>query len=67
MTSGVLLLLLLGVVFTVALKHRKKQKDQGHDLQGRDWNPVYGMYYFADRENIDESQSEVVDGNNYYE
>ena len=24
---------------------------------------MYGMYYFADRENIDESQSEVVDGN----
>ena len=55
------------MVLTAALKHRKKQKDQNHDLQDGDINPMSGMYYFADGENIDESQSEVVDGNNYYE
>ena len=55
------------MVLTAALKHRKKQKDQNHDLQGGDMIPMSGIYYSADGENIDESQSEVVDGNNYYE
>ena len=55
------------MVLTAALKHRKKQKDQNHDLQGGDMNPMSGIYYFADGEKIDESRSEGVDDNNYYE
>ena len=30
-------------------------------------NPTYGLYYFDDGNRIDESNSEVVDGNTYYQ
>ena len=30
-------------------------------------NPTYGLYYFDDGNRIDDSNSEVVDGNIYYQ
>ena len=54
------------VILVLVLKRRKNQKTQAGESQSEDLNPVYGMYYFSDGGRIDQSQSEVADGNDYY-
>ena len=54
------------VVLVLAIIRKKKHGDQKGQIEGEDLNPVYGMYYFSNGAKIDESQSEVVEGNEYY-
>ena len=63
-----LILLVLGVLFIVALVvcRRRKRQRAAVEIKHSDENPVYGMYYFATGDHIDESNSEVVDSNDYY-
>ena len=35
--------------------------------QDDDDNPVYGLYYHPDGQRIDNWESEVIDGNDYYD
>ena len=60
-------LAVLLLVVVLILKHKKAQKARAGETQSEDLNPVYGMYYFSNGGRIDESQSEVADGNGYYE
>ena len=39
---------------------------QTGEIKTEDENPVYGMYYFANGENVDDGRSEAVDDNVYY-
>ena len=43
---------------------RKKKITSG--TEWHDENPVYGIYYFADGEEVDESRAEFTDENVYY-
>ena len=58
-------LLLLTLVLVLLLRHRKKKRT-ANQIKEEDKNPVYGIYYFADGEHIDESRSEAVDTNENY-
>ena len=60
----VTVLLLLALVIVLVLRCRKKRGAK--ESKAEDENPVYGIYYFADGERIDESRSEVVDHNENY-
>ena len=64
--SVVIVLLLLAVVPVLVLRRRKSPLSAAEQKKPEDKNPVYGMYYFADGERIDESKSEAVDKNVYY-
>ena len=59
------ILFLLGVLLVLVLR-RRRQKRAANETKAEDQNPVYGMYYFADGEHIDENRSEVVDENAIY-
>ena len=55
------------LVLVLVLRHRKSPQRAAREItKADDENPVYGMYYFADGEHIDESRSEVVDNNENY-
>ena len=58
-------LLLLALVLVLVLSRRKKKRT-ANQIKAEDKNPVYGIYYFADGEHIDESRSEAVDTNENY-
>ena len=60
---GVLFLALL--VFFIC-RHQKRTRTTSAVEENNDENPVYGLYYFADGEHIDESRSEVLDNNENY-
>ena len=57
---------LLLVVLVLVFMRRKKQQRVAKLTKAEDKNPVYGMYYFADGEHIDERRSEVLDNNENY-
>ena len=63
---AVTVLFLVGVGLVLVLWRRKRQERVAKMTKAEDKNPVYGMYYFADGEHIDESRSEVVDNNENY-
>ena len=63
---GVTVLLFVGVVLVLVFWRRKRQQRVAKLTKAEDKNPVYGMYYFADGEHIDESRSEVLDNNENY-
>ena len=65
-TPAVIVLLILAVVLFLVLRRRKSPQSAAEQQKPEDKNPVYGMYYFADGERIDESKSEAVDKNVYY-
>lgn len=62
--TAVGLLLSIAVIVFFLLRRNKNVKEEVV-TQG-DENPVYGMYYFADREHIDYGSVEVHDDNEYY-
>ena len=64
--SLALLVLLVSALVLVLMHRRRKNQRAGGDIKQTDENPVYGMYYFSTGDHIDESKSEVVDGNDYY-
>ena len=61
--ATVLFLLTLALVL---LLRRRKKKRAANQIKEEDKNPVYGIYYFADGELIDQSRSEAVDNNENY-
>ena len=65
--SSLVILAFIVLVLVLLLKRKLDQKAQTGEIRSEDLNPVYGMYYFSDGRRIDESQSEVADGNEYYE
>ena len=44
-------------------RQQKKKEIQG----GEDLNPVYGLYYFEDGQQIDDKNAEAIDENQDYE
>ena len=62
---GVTILFLLALVLVLVLRRRKRQI-VAKENNAEDRNPIYGMYYFADGEHIDESRSEFLDDNENY-
>ena len=60
------LAVLVFLLVLTLVKWKKKQRAQAGEITGEDLNPVYGMYYFSNGGRIDESQSVVADGNEYY-
>jgi len=64
--SSVIALAVLLLVVVLIMKRKKAQRAQAGGIQSEDLNPVYGMYYFSNGGRINESQSEVTDGNEYY-
>ena len=67
-TISLAFLVLLVSVLALVLRQRRRRKRQkaAREIKHTDENPVYGMYYSATGEHIDESTSEVVDENYYY-
>ena len=61
----ILLVLVVAIIVLIMKQRGKKQRAAG-EIKRTDENPVYGMYYFATGDHIDESKSEVVDSNDYY-
>ena len=60
-------ILLLSLVLALVLAKKKNEWKEARAGAGVvDLNPIYGMYYFADGENIDAGRSEVVDDNADY-
>ena len=64
--SSLIVLAIIVLAFVLVFKRKKNQRSVTGEIKSEDLNPVYGMYYFSDGERIDESQSEVADGNEYY-
>ena len=64
--SSLVLLVLVVLVVVAIICRRKKRQRAAVEIKHSDENPVYGMYYFATGDHIDESNSEVVDSNDYY-
>ena len=64
--SSLVILAFIVLVLALLLKRKKDQKAQAGEIRSEDLNPVYGMYYFSNGGRIDERQSEVTDGNEYY-
>ena len=73
--SGSFSTAVIGISFTVALFCLLAavvvvwwwRKGTGDEAEVRtEINPTYGLYYFDDGNRIDDSNSEVVDGNIYY-
>ena len=64
--AAVILLLSLVLVLILVLVKKRNQRKEARAPGVVDMNPVYGMYYFADGEQIDAGRSEVVDDNDYY-
>ena len=65
--SSLVLLVLLVLVLVLALRHKKRKNQRAAgEIKHTDENPVYGMYYSATGDHIDEGTSEVVDENDYY-
>ena len=62
-----LLSLVLVLVLVFILVKKRNQRKEARAPGVVDMNPVYGMYYFADGEQIDAGKSEVVDDNDYYD
>ena len=58
--------LLLCVAFIAFLLCRKQSKNPEEKPVEVDENPVYDMYYFADRDRIDYGNVEVEDENQMY-
>ena len=65
--AAVILLLSLVLVLVLVLVKKMNQRKEARAPGVVDMNPVYGMYYFADGEQIDAGKSEVVDDNDYYD
>ena len=59
-------ILFLFTLVLVLLLRRRKKKRAANQIKEEDKNPVYGIYYFADGEHIDQSRSEAVDNNENY-
>ena len=59
-------ILLLSLVLVLVLAKKKNERKEARAPGVVDMNPVYGMYYFADGEQIDAGRSEVVDDNADY-
>ena len=49
------------------LRKRKKEKEHQAVRREEDLNPVYGFYYFANGQQIDDNNAEATDENQYYE
>ena len=49
------------------LRKRKKEKEHQAVRHKEDLNPVYGFYYFANGQQIDDNNAEATDENQYYE
>ena len=64
--AAVILLLSLVLVLVLALVKKRNQRKEARAPEVVDMNPVYGMYYFANGEQIDAGRSEVVDDNADY-
>ena len=62
---GVVLLALLAF-FICRHKQQKRTRTTSTLEENNDENPVYGMYYFADGQHIDNETAEVQDENEYY-
>ena len=57
-------ILFFAVLTLIICKHRRRNRPTS--VEENDENPVYGMYYSADGNHIDDGTSEVQDDNNYY-
>ena len=57
-------ILFFAVLTLIICKHRRRNRSTS--VEENDENPVYGMYYFADGNHIDDGTSEVQDDNSYY-
>ena len=56
------------IIFNIFfLRKRKKEKEHQAVMREEDLNPVYGFYYFANGQQIDENNAEATDENQYYE
>ena len=64
--AAVILLSLALVLALVLVKKKNERKEASRAAGVVDMNPVYGMYYIADGEQIDAGRSEVVDDNADY-
>ena len=63
---GLAVLVLIFVLIVVKWRKKQRAQAQAGEIKGEDLNPVYGIYYFSNGGRIDESQSVVADGNEYY-
>ena len=70
-TSFAAVLLLLLLVLVLVLRCRRRQRVASLEGEGDDEEvdecPVYGIYYFAEGDQVDEGRTEAVDINEDYE
>ena len=55
----------VGLVVVLCIRKRRTTTEE-EDPARQDQNPIYGLYYFADGDKIDNEQIEVEDTNNDY-
>ena len=48
------------------INRQRKKKVIEQPAKFDDLNPVYGLYYFSDGQQVDYNQAEVTDENQYY-
>ena len=63
--SSLIVVLFVAVLVFFICKRKRKNRTPSVE-HNADETPVHGMYYFATGDHIDESNSEVVDSNDYY-
>ena len=68
LTSALLLLLVLLLLLRCRQrKNRVLSQEAEEDLEDVDECPVYGIYYYAEGDQVDEGRTEAVDVNEDYE
>ena len=69
LTSALLLLLLVLLLLLRCRQRRRRvvSQEREEDLEDVDECPVYGIYYYAEGDQVDEGRTEVVDVNEDYE
>jgi len=69
-SSAVIIIVSVLVVFlvsTLIFLFIRRQKSRKEIQSGEDLNPVYGLYYFEDGQQIDDKNAEAIDENQDYE
>ena len=67
--TSALLLLLLVLLLLLRCRQRRRvlSQEAEEDLEDVDESPVYGIYYYAEGDQVDEGRTEAVDVNEDYE
>ena len=63
--SSLIVVLFVAVLVLFICKQKRRNRTPSVEYNA-DENPVYGMYYFADGQHIDDGTVEVQDDNTYY-